>query len=114
MRHTYDAAEDPRCVSFFKKRGRQSGIDSRAPTLYSRYPIAIKQAKADDLRVLVSRYVPAEHQLFTLNYLWPQMIVIAKVINLHIVMVNSIVFSHAWYVFFFFNFAHCNGEFSCF
>ena len=52
------------CVSFRKKRGAQKGIDSLPPPLYDCYPIPIKKAKADDLRSLVSRYVPTAYQAF--------------------------------------------------
>ena len=64
VRHTYDVSETPRCVSFRKRRGVQEGIDSPPPLLYDHYPIRIKRAKADDLRTLVSKYVPEAYQDF--------------------------------------------------
>ena len=60
LHHTCHVKEKPQHVSYYKKRGRQAGFEDRAPLLYKKYPIAIKQAKADDLRTLVSSYVPAE------------------------------------------------------
>ena len=58
IRHTHDVSEIPQCVSFRKRRGVQKGIDLPPPPLYNCYPIPIKRAKADDLRNLVSKYVP--------------------------------------------------------
>ena len=64
VRHTYDANEAPQHVSYFKKRGVQRGFDGPPPPLYDNYPIAIKKAKADDLKKLVTHYVPVEYQGF--------------------------------------------------
>ena len=64
VRHTYDVNEKPKRVSFIKKRGIQSGFDSLPPPLYDQYPVAIKKAKAEDLRKLVTKYVPAAHRGF--------------------------------------------------
>ena len=64
VRHTYDVNEKPKRVSFIKKRGIQSGFDSLPPPLYDQYPVAIKAAKAEDLKKLVTKYVPAAHQGF--------------------------------------------------
>lgn len=64
VRHTYDVTETPQRVSYYKKRGTQGGMDSNPPPLYQCYPLPLKKAKVDDLRKLVSSYVPAEHQEF--------------------------------------------------
>lgn len=63
VRHGYDPSESPRCVSFFKKKGVQVSEEMPSP-LYPHYPIPIKEAKAADIRKLVSCYVPKEHQGF--------------------------------------------------
>ena len=64
VHHTYDGHEKPKCVSFIKKRGIQSGFDYLPPPLYDQYPVAIEKSKAEDLRKLVTKYVPAAHQGF--------------------------------------------------
>lgn len=64
VRHTYNVEETPQCVSFKKKRGIQSGINRLPPPLYDQFPIPIKKAKAEDVRMLVSKYVPNAHQEF--------------------------------------------------
>ncbi len=51
-------------VSFVKKRGIQRVLDCLPPPLYDQFPIAIKKAKAEDVRSLVAKYVPAVHQGF--------------------------------------------------
>ena len=66
VRYTYDVKEEPRHVSFFKKR-KQENLDTAPPALYSQYPIAIKKAKAEDLKKLVNEYVPPEYQPFYAN-----------------------------------------------
>ena len=53
VRHTYNVAELPQRVSYFKKRGMSSEMDTNPPALYPKYPISIKEAKANDLRKLV-------------------------------------------------------------
>ena len=63
IRYTYKVEEDPRFVSFYKKRNRFE-IESSPPLLYSNYPIPIKRAKAEDLKNLVNEYVPKEYQCF--------------------------------------------------
>lgn len=71
VRHTYDVNEKPKRVSFIKKRGIQSGFDSLPPPLYDQYPVAIKKAKAEDLKKLVTKYVMFLLLIedFTLSYL---------------------------------------------
>ena len=64
VRHSYNVSETPQCVSYFKKRGMQFGIDMMPPPLYQQYPIPINKAKADDLRKLVASFVPTEYQEF--------------------------------------------------
>ena len=64
VRHTYDVLETPQSVSFMKKRGIKGGLDCLPPPLYDRFPIPIKKAKADDVRILVTKYIPASHQDF--------------------------------------------------
>ena len=64
VRHTYSVAEAPKRVSYLKKRGVQSGIDRKPPPLYQQYPIPLKKPKADDLRKLVSNFVPSKYQDF--------------------------------------------------
>ena len=56
--------ENPRRVCFYKKRNIVDGLDGPPPALYSQYPIPIKKAKADDLKVLISDYVPVEYRSF--------------------------------------------------
>ena len=63
VRHTYDVLETPQSVSFMK-RGIKGGLDCLPPPLYDRFPIPIKKAKADDVRILVTKYIPASHQDF--------------------------------------------------
>ena len=46
-------------VNFFKRR-KQESLDTALPALYYQYPIAIKKAKTEDLKKLVSEYVPPE------------------------------------------------------
>ena len=48
VRHSYDVSVTPQCVSYFKQRGVQHGIDMEPPSLYQQYPIPIKKAKADE------------------------------------------------------------------
>jgi len=71
VQHTHDVNEKPKRVSFIKKRGIQSGIDSIPPPLYDQYPVAIKKAKAEDLKKLVTKYVMFLLLIkdFTLSYL---------------------------------------------
>jgi len=64
VQHTYDVNEKPKRVSVIKKRGIQSGFDSPPPPLYDQYPVAIKKAKAEGLKKLVTKYVPAAHRVF--------------------------------------------------
>ena len=64
VRHTYDVLETPQSVSFMKKRGIKDGLDCLPPPLYDRFPIPIKKAKADDVRILLTKYIPASHQDF--------------------------------------------------
>ena len=66
VRYTYDVKEEPRRVCFLKKR-KQESLDTPPPALYSQYPIAIKKAKAEDLKKLVSDYVPPEFHAFYAN-----------------------------------------------
>ena len=66
VRYSYNVRENPRRVSFFKKRHRET-LDVAPPILYSLYPIPIKKAKADDLKKLVSDYVPNAYQPFYSN-----------------------------------------------
>lgn len=61
VRYSYDVREKPQCVSFFKKRNRET-LDVAPPILYPMYPIPIKKAKADDLKKLVSDYLPHAYQ----------------------------------------------------
>ena len=49
-----------------KKRHLET-LDVAPPILYSLYPIPIKKAKADDLKKLVSDYVPNAYQPFYSN-----------------------------------------------
>jgi len=63
VRYSYDVKEQPRSVCYFKKRN-QTALDVFPPHLYSQYPVPIKKAKAEDLRKLVSEYVPEEYQSF--------------------------------------------------
>ncbi len=63
-RHTYNIKEKPQRVSYLKKRGKKPGIEAEVPLLYCQYPNPIKQAKANDLRKLVSQYVPQEYRSF--------------------------------------------------
>ena len=39
-------------------------MDCLPPPLYDQYPIPIKNAKADNVRALVTKYVPIAHQIF--------------------------------------------------
>ena len=63
-RHTYSVTETPNRVSYYKKRGIQSGIDAKPQSLYQQYPIPLKKEKADDLRKLVMNFVPSEYRDF--------------------------------------------------
>ena len=60
----YNVTENPKRVSFFKKRGIHSGRDAKPPPLYQQYSIPLKKPKADDLSKLVSSFVPSEYQHF--------------------------------------------------
>ena len=62
VRYTYSVKEQPRRVSFYKKRNQMS-LDVAPPPLYCQYPIPIKE-KAEDLQKLVSEYVPPQYQPF--------------------------------------------------
>ena len=62
--HYDDVKETPQRVSFIKKRGIHGGMDCLPPPLYDQYPIPIKKGKADDVRTLVTKYVPTAHQIF--------------------------------------------------
>ena len=64
VRHTYDVKEIPQWVSFLKKRKALSGFECIPPLLYHQYPIPIKKEKAQDVKSLVSKYVPSEYQGF--------------------------------------------------
>ena len=66
VRHTYNVREKPRRVSYYKKK-HSADLNTPPPPLYSAYPIPIKKAKADDLRKLVSEYVPMSSQSFYEN-----------------------------------------------
>lgn len=66
VRHSYEISEMPQRVSYFKKRGKQDGIDAMPPFLYTQNPIPIKKAKADDLLKLLE-YIPAKHHSFYTN-----------------------------------------------
>lgn len=63
VRYTYNVREQPRCVSFYKKRNQKS-LDVGPLPLYNQYPIPIKKEKADDLHGLVGEYVPPEYRPF--------------------------------------------------
>ena len=52
--------EKPCRVSFFKKKNRES-FDIVPLALYTQYPIAIKKAKAQDLKKLIGEYVPLKY-----------------------------------------------------
>lgn len=64
VRHMYSITETPKRVSYFKKRGVLSGMDIKPPPLYQQYPIPVKKPKADDLRKLVTNFVPSKYQHF--------------------------------------------------
>lgn len=63
VRYTYDVKENPRSVSFFKKRNCHE-LDTPPPLRYDSYPIPIKRAKAADLKKLVYEYVPKQYRAF--------------------------------------------------
>ena len=62
VRCTYDVKEQPRRVCYYKKRNQEE--PGSPPPLYTRNPIPIKAAKAEDVRKLVSEYLPPEHRDF--------------------------------------------------
>ena len=57
--------EQPRRVCYYKKRNQEE-LGS-TPLLYTKNPIPIKKAKAEDIRKLVSEYLPPEHRDFYAN-----------------------------------------------
>ena len=63
VRHTYDSKEIPQRVKYNKKRAKGQ-THLAPPCLYQSFPISIKKAKADDVKKLVSHYVPARYQGF--------------------------------------------------
>ena len=63
VRHTYDVFEVPQRVCYRKKRGVKN-VCQMPPSLYEQYPIPIKRAKAEDLKKLVTSYIPREYQHF--------------------------------------------------
>ena len=67
VRHTYNVEEMPQCVSLLKKRKALSGFECIPPLLYHKYPIPIKREKAQDVKSLLSKYVPSEYQGFYTN-----------------------------------------------
>lgn len=60
--YTYDVNEQPRCVSYYKKRNQEEL--GPTPHLYSQYPIPIKAAKAEDVLKLVNEYLPPKYRYF--------------------------------------------------
>lgn len=46
------------------KKGVQDGVELKPQLLYYCCPLPIKKPKVDDLRIIVSRYVPTEYQEF--------------------------------------------------
>ena len=65
VRHTYNISEEPQRVSYSKKRGMKETVIPRC--LYQQYPLPIKKAKADDVKRLAVKYLPAQHQQFYAN-----------------------------------------------
>ena len=67
VRHSYNAAEEPKCVSYYKKRRCRKEEHSTLGCLYHEYPLPIKSAKAQDVKQLARRYLPSHLQTFYLN-----------------------------------------------